>query len=73
LRRRGLYARKISDASETTPEANRLETCDETKPGKEEADRWFPRKGAQKEEPAAVERSMGGAQPWDRHWIIVAI
>ena len=52
LRRRGLYARKISDASETTPEARRDETWDETKPGKEEVDRWLPRKGAQKEEPA---------------------
>jgi hypothetical protein len=63
----------MSDASDTTPEARRDETCDETKPGKDEADRWLPRKGVQKEEPAAVDRSTGGAQPWERHLIMVAI
>jgi hypothetical protein len=73
LRRRGLYAGKMSDASETTPAARRDDTCDETRSGKEEADRWLPRKGVQKEEPAAVERSTGGAQPWERHWTIVAM
>ena len=33
------------------------------------ASKWCP----EKEEPAAVERSTGGAQPWKRHRVIVAI